>query len=112
MDKIKKKDRSIFIRISQEEYELIQSRMEMFGINNMSSFIRKLSIDGYLIRVQLDDLSEIRRLLRICSNNLNQYAKKANGTDCIYYNDIVDLQIRLNEIWEMFGTVLEKIAKI
>ncbi len=37
-----------------------------------------MAIDGYTIQVNLSDVKEVIRLLRINSNNLNQYAKKAN----------------------------------
>lgn len=106
------KTKDIHLRLSEYEYELIQQRMDEMGIENMSSFMRKLAVDGYLVKLEIRDLKELIRLIRICSNNLNQYARKANGTDCIYYNDIVDLQVRLDEIWEMTRSIMEQLSKI
>jgi len=37
-------------------------------------------------------------LLRYSSNNLNQYAKRANETGSVYAEDINDLKGRLNQI--------------
>jgi chromosome condensin MukBEF ATPase and DNA-binding subunit MukB len=51
-------------------------------------------------------------LLRICSNNLNQYAKRANETGSIYEADINDLQVRLEEIWMDMKEVLVRLSSI
>ena len=51
-------------------------------------------------------------LLRICSNNLNQYAKRANETGSIYEADINDLQVRLEEIWADMKEVLVRLSSI
>ncbi|MCI5606035.1 MAG: plasmid mobilization relaxosome protein MobC, partial [Spirochaetia bacterium] len=51
-------------------------------------------------------------LLRICSNNLNQYAKRANETGSIYEADIKDLQERLETIWADMKEVLIRLSSI
>ena len=48
----------------------------------------------------------------ICSNNLNQYAKRANKTGSIYRADIEDLQKRLEEIWTDMREVLVRLSSI
>ena len=55
---------------------------------------------------------ELNRLLRICSNNLNQYAKRANETGSIYKADIEDLQRRLDAIWQQQKELLTELAGI
>jgi hypothetical protein len=47
-----------------------------------------------------------------CSNNLNQYAKRANETGSIYTEDIKDLQNRQNEIREITKEILARLATI
>lgn len=60
----------------------------------------------------LEDVKEMVSLLRYCSNNLNQYAKRANETGSIYAEDIKDLQNRQNEIWEIAKEILARLATI
>lgn len=95
-------ERNQFIQfmVSKEERKQIESKMEQLGVKNMSAYLRKMALNGYYIKLDLSDLKEILRLLRYCSNNLNQYAKKANETDSIYKADIEDLKKRQDEIWE------------
>ena len=58
--------------------------MDELGIRSMGAYLRKMALDGYCIRLDLQDVKALVSLLRICSNNLNQYAKRANETGSIY----------------------------
>ena len=57
-------------------------------------------------------MKELVSLLRRCSNNLNQYAKRANETGSIYQADIQDLQERLDGIWTDMKEVLVHLSSI
>ena len=98
-------------RISAEEVERIKVKMEDAGILNMSAYIRKMALDGICVRVDLGDVRQLVILLRRCSNNLEQYARKANETGSAYVAEIANLQNRLDEIWELTRT-LARLAAI
>ena len=99
-------------RISAEEVERIKVKMEDAGILNMSAYIRKMALDGICIRVDLGDVRQLVILLRRCSNNLEQYARKANETGSAYVAEIANLQNRLDEIWELTRQTLVRLAAI
>jgi len=71
-----------------------------------------MCIDGYYINLDLSAMRELISLLRYCSNNLNQYAKKANETGSVYKSDIEDLRIRLDSLWDMANGILRELAGI
>ena len=100
------------IRISPEDKERIKMKMEDAGILNMSAYVRKMALDGICVRLDLEDVRQLIVLLQRCSNNLNQYAKRANETGNIYAADIEDLQNRLDEIWELSRQSLVRLAAI
>ena len=100
------------LRLKNGEMDLIEKRMKEAGMKNMSAYIRKMAIDGYVIRLDLSDLKEVSRLMGINSNNLNQYAKKANETGSIYLNDIRILQDQHEKIWEELREIKFKLASI
>ncbi len=102
----------IFVKLTKEEKELIQKRMKDAGIQNMSAYIRRIALNGYVIQVDMSDVKEILRLVKISSNNLNQYAKKANETGSVYLEDIQELKATQKEIVIMLGTLLDEISKI
>ena len=100
------------IRISLEDKERIKLKMEDAGILTMSAYVRKMALDGICIRLDLKDVRQLTVMLRRCSDNLNQYAKRANETGSIYAADIEDLQNRLDEIWELSRQSLASLAAI
>ena len=100
------------IRISPEDKERIKMKMEDAGILNMSAYVRKMALDGICVGLDLEDVRQLTVMLRRCTNNLNQYAKRANETGSIYAADIENLQNRLDEIWELSRQSLAQLAAI
>ena len=100
------------VRISPEDKERIKLKMEDAGILNMSTYVRKMALDGICIKLDLVEIRQLIVMLQRCTNNLNQYAKRANETGSIYAADIEDLQNRLDEIWELSRQSLAHLAAI
>ena len=90
-----------------EEAKLIRDREKEIGILNVSAYLRKMAIDGYLIQMDLSDVKEAVRLLGITSTNMNQYAKKANETGSIYKEDIDDIKAHQDELWQVMKSILQ-----
>lgn len=102
----------IHFLVSPEEEAQIHMKMSELGIRNRNAYLRKMALDGYCIKLELQDVKELVSLLRRCSNNLNQYAKRANETGSIYVADVHDLQNRLDEIWAEMKEVLVHLSSI
>lgn len=98
--------------MSEQEAELVKGRMAELGIINLSAYLRKMAVDGYIIHLDMSDIQEMIRLLRICSNNLNQYARRANETGSIYAADVDDLRTRLDGLWNGMDKLLRGFANI
>ena len=86
--------------------------MEQIGVANLSAYLRKMAVDGYIIHLDMSEVQELVRLLRICSNNLNQYARRANETGSIYAVDVEDLRGRLDGLWDGMEKLLRGFANI
>lgn len=98
--------------MSEQEAELVKGRMAELGITNLSAYLRKMAVDGYIIHLDMGDIQEMVRLLRICSNNLNQYARRANETGSVYAADVEDLRTRLDGLWDGMDKLLRGFANI
>lgn len=98
--------------VTEHERSLIAQKMEQAGVRNMGAYIRKQAIDGFVIRLDLSDVREMVRLLRITSNNMNQVAKRANETRSIYEADIADLQARYDELWKQAADILRALTEL
>ena len=106
------RNKQLNFRVTEKEYEVIRKRMEEIGVTHPSAFLRKMAMDGYIVRLDLSDIKEALRLIGISSRNLNQYAKKANETGSILEEDIDELSIQFQEISELLREILNKLAAI
>lgn len=99
-------------RVTPEERQLINRRMEQVGTMNMAAYLRKMAIDGYVVKLELPELRDMISLLRRTSNNFNQIARRVNSTDRIYAEDIQEMKVMLEQLWEADNKILEKLASI
>jgi len=86
--------------------------MAAAGIRNREAYIRKMILDGYIVRLDLSDVRKMVQLLSNATSNLNQIAKRANETRSIYESDINDLQAHYEELWVQAEAILHGLAKI
>ena len=109
---MEKRNKRIHFLVSANEEERISEKMVSLGIRNRNAYLRKMALDGYWIKLELTEVKELVALLRSCSNNLNQYAKRANETGRVYEVDIRDLQERLEDIWTVMKALLIRLSSI
>ena len=99
-------------RVTPEERAMIDKRMEQAETLNMAAYLRKMAIDGYVVKLDLPELRDMISLLRRTSNNFNQIARRVNSTDRIYAEDIQEMKVMLEQLWGATNGVLEKLACI
>ncbi len=109
---MKERTQEIHVLWTQDEMKCLQEKMKEADVRNRSAYVRKMALDGYVVRLDMSDIRELVRLLRISSNNLNQVAKMANTTGSIYGTDIEDMQVKQDEIWENVKEILARLAAI
>ena len=108
----RKRNHRIDFWASPEEVEQIEQRMEQIGTGNMSAYLRKQAIDGYIIKLDLPELREMVSLLRRSSANLNQIAKRVNAAGRIYREDMEDLLQKQEQLWKVANQVLTRLASL
>lgn len=107
-----KRSVQIHFRLTPSEAERLRTKMKEAGIQSQGAYLRKMALDGYCVRLDLEDVREMVSLLRRCSNNLNQYARRANETGSIYLADLNDLQERMQQLWQLTREILVRLSSI
>lgn len=51
--------------MSEQEAELVKEHMAEMGITNLSAYLRKMAVDGYIIHLDMSDIQEMIRLAPI-----------------------------------------------
>ena len=99
-------------RVSEDEKEWIEQKMEIAGVINREAYLRKMAVDGYILRLDLPELKETISLMRRMSNNINQIAKRANETGQLYEADIQEVIQNQERLWSDVRNILSRLAKI
>ena len=92
-------------RVTPEERAMIDRRMAQAETINMAAYLRKMAIDGYVVKLDLPELRDMISLLRRTSNNFNQIARRVNSTNRVYENDIQEMKTMLEQLWQIIGSV-------
>ena len=108
----RKRNIEVRFRVTQEELEMIHKKMAQYGTTNLSAFLRKMSIDGYVVKLELPELKEMVSLLRYSSNNLNQLTKRVHETSRIYDADLEDIRKSHERLWDAARDILSALAKL
>ena len=108
----KEKTSGIYFKVTNEERALIEQKMALAGVRNMSGYIRKMCIDGYIVLLQIKELDECAKLLRYTSNNVNQIAHRVNSGGGVYPDEVDEITAKLTEASGLFGNILEQLSKI
>lgn len=78
----------------------------------MSAYLRKMAIDGCIIKLELPELRDMVSLLRRSSNNLNQIARRVNETERFYPADMEDMLAKQEQLWQAANEIITRLASI
>ena len=100
---IKNRTRPVRIEfhVTEQEHQLIQKKMEQLGTKNMGAYLRKMAIDGYIIKVDYTEQKKLAAAVSRVAGNINQICRRINQTGHFYEDDIVELKAKQCEIWEL-----------
>ena len=105
----RKRDIQLKFRVTPQEREMIETKMAQFGTTNMAAYLRKMAIDGYVVKLDLPELRELVSLLRYSSNNLT---RRAHETGRIYETDLEDIQQSQERIWTAAEKIVSSLAAL
>ena len=74
--------------------------------------MRKMILDGLVIRLELPELKELISLLRYSSNNINQIAKRLHESGRTYQNDLDDIKRYQERLWEKANEIMMKLSQL
>ena len=108
----RKRNIRIQLRVTEQEKDLIEQKMQELGTQNTEAYLRKMAIDGLIIHLDTTDVRELVRLLRVTSNSLNQLTKRAHETGNIYSEDIEDLRKSYDGLWGIAEEIMLRLAAL
>jgi len=107
-----KRNINMGFRVTEEEKQWIYERMEQANITSLRAYLLKMAVNGWVINLDLTEVSECSRLLRTVSNNVNQIAKFANTMGAVYASDMEKIQSQLEAVWQQQDKILRSLSKM
>ena len=108
----RKREVQVNFRVSPQELEMIELKMAQLGTSNREAYLRKMALDGYVVKLELPELKELVSLMRYSSNNLNQLTRRVHETGRIYDADLEDISQRQEQLWAGVREILTRLAKL
>lgn len=105
-----KQDIQLHFRVTRREKEIIDQKMTQMGTKRLGVYLRKMAIDGYVVKLDLPEVRKLVSLLRYAGNNLNQLTKVAHTTGNIYGEEIERLEETFNKISIDHNIILLRLA--
>ena len=87
--------------VSENEHRLIKAKMEQLGTKNMGAYLRKMAIDGYIIKVDYTQQKKLAAAVSRVATNINHVCRRINSTGHFYEDDVAELKERQKEIWQL-----------
>ncbi len=108
----REREMQIKFRVTPQERELIERKMAQLGTENMAAYLRKMAIDGYIVKLELPELREMVTLLRRSSGNINQIAKRVNETGRLYKEDVKEILEHQEQLWQAANEILTRLSSL
>ena len=102
----------IRFRLTTDEDALLKERMKLAGTNNQEAFIRKMVLDGAIIRLDMPELKRMITILGYTGNNINQMTKRLHESGRIYETDLRDVEENQKKLIGIANEILTKIAAL
>lgn len=88
----RKRTVQIKFRVTEEERALIEKKMKLIPTRNMTAYLRKMAINGYIIQIDHTDIKAMTAEIQKIGVNINQIAKRVNATGSAYQEDIEEIK--------------------
>ena len=102
----------LYTKVSPEEKEVIDRKMALLGTMNLRAYLRKMAIDGYVVNLEIPELTECANLLRYISNNVNQMVRQMNSGGAVYPDEAHDICVKQDKTNRLFGEILEQLSRL
>ena len=98
----------ILFFVSDDEKRIIKAKMAQLGTRNMGAYLRKMAIDGYIIKVDYTQQKKLAAAVSRVASNINQICRRINSSGHLYTEDVAELKERQAEIWSLLKETQRK----
>lgn len=106
------KTHKMFFRLDEEDYQLLMHKFKQTDCKNLSEFMRKMIINGYILEYNSQEITDLFKYAKSISDNVNQIARTANESGQVYADDIREIKEKVSEIYSKQLEILSRFENI
>ena len=94
--------------LTEEELKMVHKRMAQMGTTNREAYMRKMALDGYILRLEIPELKEYVAMQRVHSKRFNEIAKRVNETGRLYPEDVAEMKEMIEDMKMVYAASLDE----
>lgn len=110
--KQKTRDKTLRVKVNEDEWNIIQKRLEVCKVSSMSELLRQMMLHGIYLEYDHEELKKIQQSVASAANNINQIALRVNLTSRIYNQELFELQEDMSKIWNELHGIQTELKKL
>ena len=87
------------ICLNEQELSMVRHKMNQLSTRNFGAYVRKMLIDGYIIKVDYTEQKKLAAAVSRIATNINQICRRINSTGRCYEDDVAELKERMDDVW-------------
>ena len=100
----KKRNKNLIFKVNEDEWNIIQKRLEVCKVSSMSELFRQMMLHGIYLEYDHEELKKIRQSVASVANNINQIARSVNAG--------IATREDVQEATELLGRVYEQLYEL
>ena len=89
------------ICLNERKLSIVRHKMNKLGTRNFGEYVRKMLIDGYIIKVDYTEQKKLAATVSRIATNINHVCRRINSTGHFYDADVAELKERMADVWEL-----------
>lgn len=110
--KQKLRTKTLRVKVNEDEWNLIQRRLEVCTVSSMSELFRQMIMHGIYLEFDHKELRRIRQAIMSVANNINQITHRVNSTSRIYKQELYEIQENVNKLWLELNFIQTELKKL
>lgn len=110
--KQKLRTKTLRVKVNEDEWNLIQRRLEVCTVSSMSELFRQMIMHGIYLEFDHEELRRIRQAVMSVANNINQITHRVNSTSRIYKQELYEIQENVNKLWLELNFIQTELKKL
>ena len=102
----------VIFYVNKDEVAVIAEKMKQLDTDNKSTYLRKMTVNGYALKIEIADIKAHAAQLQKIDHNINQLVKRMKQTGSFYASEVDELQRIMADIWKSERRLMLKILRM